>query len=229
MNIHYEEMQKSDYNRIMELITQAWFSEYNFSKRVISLYAKGYLYMYLSELSYKQVAKDGGKVVGFLFGRCDKVNPFKALYYKTKLFFVGLNLLFTKAGRRGLKINHKTNVANKALFKDAKIDDGAELVLFIVDEAYRGCGIGSTLEKNFYTHAKKSKKDTLYLYTDTYSNYEFYENKDYTRQGEVYVDFNLPHEENGTYYIYTKELSENEDIQERWTDEKWWCFWQNKR
>ena len=208
MNITYEKLTTKDYQRVKELVTQAWFEEYNFSKKVIDLYAKGYLYMYLSELDYCIVAKDGDRVVGFIFGRNNKVNLFKKIHYKLKLFFVGLRLLFSKAGRRGLKINHITNKVNAELYKKSKTTAKAELVLFIVDEAYRGQGIGSKLERDFYEFLKNNNKKYVYLYTDTYSNFAYYEQRGYKRMAELDVDFHIEGEEDDkpTYYIYVKEI-----------------------
>lgn len=98
MDIIYTDMTKKDYPDVKRLIKEAWFSEYNFSKRMIEKYARGYLYMYLSELDYCKVAKDGDNVIGFIFGRCNKVSLAKRIKYKTKLLFLGLSLLFFNAG-----------------------------------------------------------------------------------------------------------------------------------
>ena len=216
MEIRYEKMSKKDYADVKRLITEAWFSDYPFPKEIIDLYSKGYLYMYLSELDYCVVAKDGDKTVGFIFGRNNKVSHLQKMLYKSKLFFVGLSLLFSKAGRRGLKINHITNVANKKLYKMSKIDTTSELVLFIVDDKYRGLGIGSKLEKDFCDFLFKEGKDSVYLYTDTYSNYKYYENRGYERMAETEVDFKIE-EERGEqlpkYYLYLKRFKEDEKVQ----------------
>jgi len=202
-------MTKADYIPVKNLITDAWFSEYIFPKRTIRLYANGYLYMYLSELDYCMVAKDGDETIGFIFGRNNNINIFKKLYYKMKLFFVGLQLLMTKSGRRGIKINRITNKTNKQLYKMSNLKTNCELVLFIVDEKYRGFGVGSSLEKDFCDYLKQSGKETVYLYTDTYSNFKYYENRGYTRLGELDVDFKIKGEEDDPlpkYFIYAKNL-----------------------
>ena len=67
MDIKYEKMTKNDHKDIKRLITEAWFSDYTFKDFYIKLYASGYLNMYLAHADYKVVAKDGDKVVGFIF------------------------------------------------------------------------------------------------------------------------------------------------------------------
>ena len=49
----------------------------------------------------------------------------------------------------------------------------------------------------------------MFLFTDTYSNYEYYEHRGYERKGSLPVDFKTKHEEIdpiSEYYIYIKEL-----------------------
>ena len=49
----------------------------------------------------------------------------------------------------------------------------------------------------------------LYLFTDTYSNYEYYEHRGYDRKGTMPVDFGIKGSEIdpiSEYYIYIKEL-----------------------
>ena len=113
---------------------------------------------------------------------------------------------------RGLKITRITNKTNKALYKNSPIKPTSELVLFIVDSRYRGHSIGSMLEKNFCEYLISQGRDTVYLYTDTYSNYGFYERRGYVRFGEMEVNFNLPEEGEPLpkYYIYVKELNQKQ-------------------
>lgn len=209
MAIQYMPMTKQDHKDIKRLITEAWFSDYPFKKKYIKLYASGYLNMYLSEADYKMVAKDDDKVVGFIFGNI-KNAPFKQrVISKIKLFFYGIYMLFSYPGRRGLKITFITDKVNNKLLKPFKKTHKNELILFIVDDAYQGKGIGSTLEKMYTTCLKENGIKDVYLFTDTYSNYEYYEHRGYTRKGEMPVNFNTKHEEIdpiSEYYIYIKEL-----------------------
>lgn len=209
MDIKYVEMTKKDHKDIKRLITEAWFSEYPFKEKYINLYASGYLNMYLAESDYKMVAKVNDKVVGFIFGNIKKA-PFKQRFIsKLKLFFYFIYMLFSYPGRRGIKITLITNKVNNKLLKPFKKTLKNELILFIVDEKYRNHGIGSTLEK-MYTQALKEKGiKNVYLFTDTYSNYSYYEHRGYERKGALPVDFNSKNTDIdpvSEYYIYIKEL-----------------------
>ena len=118
-------------------------------------------------------------------------------------------MLFSYPGRRGLKITQITNRVNRKLLKPFNKELKNELILFIVDEKYRGKGIGTQLEKMYTDFLKENKVKKMFLFTDTYSNYEYYEHRGYERKGSLPVDFKTKHEEIdpiSEYYIYIKEL-----------------------
>ncbi len=209
MEIKYERMTENDYPAIKKLITEAWFGDYEFKKKYIKQYANCYLYMYLSESDFQTVAKDGDKVVGFIFGKYRKL-PFKTrAKYSWKLLGLGIKMLFSYPGRRGIKMTLITDKVNKKLLKPFKKELKAELVLFIVDEDYRKLGIGSTLQDGFCDYLRRHNVKNVYLYTDTYSNFEYYEHRGYERKGALPVDFKIKGEEMDPlpeYFIYVKEL-----------------------
>lgn len=209
MAITYMPMTKKDHKDIKRLITEAWFSDYPFKEKYIKLYASGYLNMYLAESDYKMVAKDGDKVVGFLFGNLYKAPFFQRLVANFKLLIYFIYMLFSAPGRRGIKITLITNKVNKKLLEPYKNTHKNELILFIVDQTYRGYGIGSTLEKMYTKHLKEKGIKNVFLFTDTFSNYEYYEHRGYERKGELPVDFKVKDstiDPVSEYYIYTKEL-----------------------
>ena len=209
MDIKYETMTKNDHKDIKRLITEAWFSDYTFKDFYIKLYASGYLNMYLAHADYKVVAKDGNKVVGFIFGNYKKPSFFVRLKAYLKLLLYMFIMLFSFPGRRGLRITLITNKVNNKLIKQYKKDLKNELVLFIVDESYQGNGIGSKLEKMFCEYLKERNVKNVYLYTDTYSNYKYYEKRNYKRLAEEKVDFKIKNETSfskSKYYLYAKEL-----------------------
>lgn len=192
---------------IKNLIINEWFIEYPFNKKVINKYATGYLYMYLAKSNYlKLVVNDDNKVIGFIFAKIGKVSFFNTLKYNLKLFFSCFGLLFTKEGRRGLKINRITNKTNKVLFKDYKKTYFNCIELLIVDKNTRGLGIGSSIVKELESFIKTSNNLPIYLFSDTYSNFNFYLHKGYTLLKELDVDFKVEGEDPSKYCIIGKIL-----------------------
>lgn len=210
MNIEYRNITKKDYKEIKRLIKSAWFKDDYIpgEKHNYNVYSKGYLYMHLSGSSYRIAAYDKDKLVGFLFGRAENEKRKSYLINRILLFFTGIQMLFTKIGRRGLKVHKIENRIDKKLRKEYDKEDN-ELCLFIVDESYRKLGIGSRLEELFCDHLRKLNKHELYLYTDTYSNYHYYEKRGYTRYKTINSEFDIDSDNEGEkakYFIYIKDL-----------------------
>lgn len=209
MNITYRKMNRGDYQAVKTLIRQAWFDEYEFKDRVKKRYADAYLRIYLADSNYRMVACDDGKVVGFLLGKHRKVNFIEKYRNLFLLFWIQFGFIFSKPGRRKNKILRETERVNKRLHKKHEKYLFNELALFIVDEEHQGMGIGTKLEKDFSSYLKDKGEKYLYLFSDTYSNYQFYENKKYVRGGELVVDFDIEGEKEfplPIYFIYYKEL-----------------------
>ncbi|MBQ3024354.1 MAG: GNAT family N-acetyltransferase [Spirochaetaceae bacterium] len=210
MKITCRKMQKTDYQEIKKLIIQAWFSEYKFSNKIKGYYASAYLRLYLSESNYRIVVCDNDNVIAFLFGRHRKVNFFEKYYNLFLLLVIKFFFLFSKPGRRKNKILKKTKKVNNTLYKKYKKVLFNELVLFIVEKKYQGYGIGTKLENDFSNYLKEKGEEYVYLFSDTYSNYQFYKKKGYIKGGELEVDFDIEGEREETcpkYFIYYKELS----------------------
>lgn len=210
MSIQYRKMNRGDYQAVKALIRQAWFDEYDFKDRVKNAYARAYLRIYLADSNYRMVAcNDENEVIGFLLGKRRKVNFFVKHYHLFMLFWIQLGFIFTKPGRRKNKILRKTEEVNRRLLKKHEKYLFNELALFIIDEDYQGQGIGTKLERDFSDYLKANNEKYLYLFSDTYSNYEFYERRNYVRGGELVVDFDIEGEKEfplPIYFIYYKEL-----------------------
>ena len=57
--------------------------------------------------------------------------------------------------------------------------------------SYRGKGIGKQLFQSALDYMKEQKLNTLYLFTDTSCNYEFYEHQGMIRKGEKKQTLNV--------------------------------------
>ena len=210
--ISYRKLKHKDKKYITNYINQAWFEEENVNEKAKKLYSIGYYYMYLRLSNYVEIAtNEQNECVGFVFGRGKHVNIFRYLYYTIPYLITGLRLFLFKDGRRGLKVEFKTFKINKNLRKQVKEKIEGELQLFIVNENYRKNGIGTTLQKNFIEYLKKHNSNNYSLYTDTFSNYQYYDNNGFKKVAEMEVDFGFEDQlqEDGSlpkYFIYLKSI-----------------------
>ncbi len=207
MDIIYRKFKKDDLKYIEKLIYDEWFKNYKFSERIKKLYTKGYINLYLNKTNYIEVAELDNQLVGFLFGRIKKTSFLKTLKYKINLLIIFFKLLFSKAGRRGIKINKITNKSNNQLKKDSKMKLESELCLFIVNKDIRGNKIGVTLLNNFIEVLKENNIKNNYLFTDTYCDYNYYERLGYNKISKIDVSFNIKGEnDKPVYFIFVKDL-----------------------
>lgn len=204
MEVKYRKMEKKDYKSVQMLIRKAWYDEYEYNDSIKNLYAKGYFYQCYGASNYSVVATVDDEVVGFIFGRYRDVSVFK----KVKTFFlfvyIWFLLVFTKAGRRGIRVGQITNKADKALLKGTKKEFDGELALFIVSDKYQRMGIGSKLQNDYYQFMKNNNAKNYYLYTDTFSDYTYYEKRGYKRLNTISLTFNFDNDDKNEYYIYEK-------------------------
>lgn len=204
MDIKYHLISRKDYRNIKKLIKEAWFGDdYLDQPANLKVYATGYIYMHMSTSSYLIGAYDNDKLIGFLFGSCYKDKIKHRFKNKVKKFLVGFRMLFTKIGRRGLRVYFEEKKIDKSLKKDYPYEDN-EICLFIVDEEYRSIGIGSNLQAHYIEYLKGFDCHNFYLFTDTYSNFSFYDKHGYKRYRTQKVTYG--NGEESEYYIYLKEI-----------------------
>lgn len=65
-----------------------------------------------------------------------------------------------------------------------------EVTLFVVDQHYRGHGIGKQLLNRFLQYAQQRRVNRVTLYTDPLSNWQFYERYGFRRCGEFADNLN---------------------------------------
>lgn len=204
MKIRYRNLKRSDYGRIKKIIDDTWdFSDDVDDEKALNHCLNVFLHDYLGWSNYTKVAVANDKVVGFLFGRCDKLSCLKQRFlHFFPYHFSKWALLFNKGGRFGLKIFCITDRVNNQLIQNHTKEFDAELCLFVVAENYAGEGIGSALLTDFHKFLKKNKAKNYFLYTDTYCDVGFYHRKEYDLISLDTVDFGDNEKKLPKYALY---------------------------
>jgi GNAT superfamily N-acetyltransferase len=191
MNLKFRKIKVSDYRAIKDIMSEIWHLDEDVEdRRSLAFYENAYLYFYLGNSNYYEVAVADGKVVGYLMGRCDYVKTGAAhARYWIRYYMAKLRLFFSSSGREGLEIINKTlHVDNKLLRDHANEFDG-ELCLFAVSQEYRKHGIGIMLLEHFHEFMRKNGAESYYLYTDTYCDTKFYDQNGFELISLDTVDF----------------------------------------
>lgn len=192
-NVVYRNLEKKDYNRIKQLINNAFgFSEFikdsNLLESILNIYLQGCLL----DSSFSKVAVKDNIVIGIILGNAknDKKHLRK---FSNILSWVssGTKLAFcSKENKNAIKEFSKVSQTYKEIIQGKEDDFQGSIQLFIVSEESRGLGVGKTLIKYLSSYMINMKVNSIYLYTDTRCNYGFYDSQNFNRlnEKEIYFD-----------------------------------------
>lgn len=192
-NIVYRDLEKKDYNRIKELINNAFgFSEFIKDSNLLECILNIYLQGCLLDSSFSKVAVKDNVVIGIILGNAK--NDKKHLRKLSNILSwvsSGTKLAFSsKENKNAIKEFSKVSQTYKEIIQGKEDDFQGSIQLFIVSEESRGLGVGKTLIKYLSNYMIDMKVNSIYLYTDTRCNYGFYDSQNFNRinEKEIYFD-----------------------------------------
>lgn len=175
MQVEIRDYKNADYAQCEALVNQAWRFDSIFAPQALSDLAK-HLYTQgsVQGSNYLRVAEVEGKVVGFIFGLNNrKPRPKRNLWYGVRMLWRFLRIRSEKPnGKRILSnaiVEHERNrsqVVNRGV---------SEIVLFVVDEEFKGKGIGRSLWEGFRHECEESGVGSLVVETNKLGASGFYE------------------------------------------------------
>ena len=195
--VMYRELHKGDYEIIKKLIGDAvGFSEFIKDPDFLNLILNSYLQECILDSSFSKVAIKNGKVIGIILGNANKdKNKIKSFHNRISLISSLIKIMFTKNdNKKDLKEFSKIQKTYKEIFNGNKNNFQGCIQLFIVSKEFRGLGVGTSLMNYLFDYMKSTKVKSLYLYTDTRCNYQFYDKNNFKRLNEKKVHFNRVNE-----------------------------------
>ena len=195
--VMYRELHKGDYEIIKKLIGHAFgFSEFIKDPDFLNLILNSYLQECILDSSFSKVAIKNGKVIGIILGNANKdKNKIKSFHNRISLISSLIKIMFTKNdNKKDLKEFSKIQKTYKEIFNGNKNNFQGCIQLFIVSKESRGLGVGTSLMNYLFDYMKSMKVKSLYLYTDTRCNYQFYDKNNFKRLNEKKVHFNRVNE-----------------------------------
>lgn len=202
--ITYREYIDRDFDKIVRIVSNAWGYSDFMPESIANSMAELDLLPCIRQHTFSQVVEDEGKIVGFILGNIS--TNFIDSEYDERIKNNIENLKNTEEGLIAYDIRKNMKSINEKLLANSGKDYKSELSFFAIDEEYRGKGIGKELLCRFIKYLKKNNISEFYLYTDTSSDYKFYEHFGFNKKGEQYME--LPFKKNkGIYfYIYEKQI-----------------------
>ena len=183
---------------INQLIIDTWaYQEWNKQEHVLPM-ADFFLETILLTSTKVFVAKDKGKII------TPDLLPKSRIRYRQ---LEALSLIINQGKPETVfDFYLETMKLNEELIQQSKETFDAALNLLILNENYKGLGLGSTLYQLFLDYLKENKAKTFFLLTDSYSNYPFYEKKGLKRIAAQRFswsnDAEVSEEDVEEYYVY---------------------------
>lgn len=167
--------ESKDYLQCESLVNEAWEFDVNFKPQALANIAKQ-IYTKGSEINsnYMRVAEVDGSVAGFIFGLNENLpRPRGNFVFGLK---ITAKLLLVKpvlpTSRKEILNAFKTHEINRSEL----IDRGkSEIVLFVVDEKFKGQGLGKRLWSDFLANCQDSSVKSIIVETNKDGAASFYE------------------------------------------------------
>lgn len=191
--IIYRELLKDDYDKIKELINEAFgFGKIVKDKKFLDKVLTIYLEDCIVASSFSKVAIKNNEIIGIILGDCkNDNNKLKKFHNILSLALNTIKLSFSsKENKLYLKEFSKITQTYKELISGKESNFQGCIQLFIVTEKCRGLGIGKALIKYACDYMKTMNVKSIYLYTDTICNYGFYDSQNFNRLAEKEIYFN---------------------------------------
>lgn len=188
----YRELIKDDYNRVKELICEAFgFDEFIKDPKILDSILTVYLQGCIFDSSFSKVAVKNNQVIGIILG---KANNDKKNIRKLHNSFSYLNNIIKLAlcgseNKKLIKEFSKVTSTYKDIIKGKEDSFQGCIQLFIVSKESRGLGVGKSLVASLFEYMKFMNVNSLYLYTDTRCNYGFYDSQNFNRLCEKEINF----------------------------------------
>lgn len=197
--INYREYKENDLPILTDIVIKAWGFDNILSKKNAKLTAQLNLYSFLNTATFANTIP-----VGFLIGKIKKSKPNNL--YKNQIKKIKSEMSKNIEGIISLLVYKKIKSINNNLYKQTNKTYDAELSFFAADKDCQGIGIGKVLFQQFNDYLKENNINNLYLYTDTYCNYKFYEHFGMHKNKEKHFSIPFTKKYDIDFYLYDKEL-----------------------
>lgn len=209
-SIIYRTIEPKDYPQISQMLRRIWqFDRYIQEEDVAQRAGEAFFLSYLARQNYMEIAERDGEILGILLGHCLSL-PFSKEQKKwetessRKLFW----FLHSKKGKKFFDVQRRTAKYEAQLLDPYKGQFDAELVLFATSENARGLGIGKILLSHFNAFLEEQQAKRVFLFTDSFCNFGFYEHLGYHRTAELDAFLGIEEDPNKpmSFYLYTYDI-----------------------
>lgn len=200
------ELRKQDYKKAMEYATAGMhLSRYTDNPLILKLYARYFLFEELNRATQVLAAYKGDMLMGVLlvemYGEPKKYIRWGQTVY-TKLFAAVQNLYAA-----GVSAYDDANREMLEAYKTRYKPEG-EMIFLTANPEHEGKGVGSALLAEL---ERREPGREVFLYSDDWCTWQFYEHRGFCRMGEKHIVMDLPAGQVPIdCYLYRKKLGKGE-------------------
>ena len=187
-------LRRDDYPALIDLVRRTWYAE--FDERTGLLAAEADWENCLARTTNAFVAELDGQPVALIVGRVDALDHRSPLNsHRINSWNALARLVFAKGGI-------------KAQAASAGHDYAAEVVLFVLDPAARGHGLGRRMFETLMDAFRLAGVRDYFLFTDTTCDVGFYVHRGLTQVCEQSLPASVPGENPSSFYLYEGSVPE---------------------
>lgn len=208
MNLDIREIRQEDIVPIKEITSNTFAKGFIEDESISNAAITMMLSAILNKSTFGRVATLDGEVIGVIFGsRVGESPSYRLLqedYTREVLQLLNLN---EKERKLFVELTSTTSEAYSKLIRGKENEFQGCLEFFAVSEKARGKKVGKKLLNELVSYFRETKANKIYVYTDTRSNYGFYDHNGFVRLDEEVTLFNLPEGKfENTNFIYEYNL-----------------------
>lgn len=201
------ELRRQDYKKAMEYATEGMhLNRYTDNPFMLKLYARYFLFEELNRATRVLAAYEGDTLVGLLLVEIYG-EPRKYARWGQKLYvklFEGVQNLYAPGVSAYEDANREMLEAYKAQYNPE-----GEMIFLTVNPQYEGKGAGSTLLEEL---EREEPGREVFLYSDDWCTWQFYEHRGFSRMGEKRIVMELPVGQVPIdCYLYRKKLGQGQE------------------
>lgn len=184
--IQFRKLHRSDYAEAKAILSDMYRLPLFAEKPAVIQHLLGYVFhKILMNQNYNEVAIVDGHLGGLLCAQIGPKGQLAKLPHWLGYRCHALCLAFAPAAERATISEYKKIEASfhDLVGQSAKPFD-SELILFVVNPQMRGKGIGKQLLQRYFQACQRAGASEMFLLTDTYCDYSFYDHNGFLREGQ---------------------------------------------
>lgn len=197
-SITVRSFQRTDISYFSEVINRVWGVELAEDLSKSFRFSKALLLYYLTQQNFAKVALYKGQPVGVILAQDEHEKKRKNTRYQLQFWTLQMASRFDKRQKKAIK---KTDAIDQQLLDDSPGHYQAEIKLLIVNPEYQNLKIGRELLLYTMHHLAARWVDSVYLFTDSTCNYNFYDRMGMVQRSKITTTVDEGSQTND-YFLY---------------------------